>query len=442
MKIKSLLLVALLMAGCTQPAPSGPTPGGKQPDTAVKTAHPQKKDLRRVIEQPATIEAFEETPLVAHIPGYVAKVPADIGTIVNGPSKGKPGEVLAELSVPEMLAELEQKKALVVQAGAEVKQAAASLDAAEAVILTAKAQVREAESSRARALASYEYWKGQYQRIADAVDKQVIEKQVKEETLNKYKASEAYRDEIEAKVLSAKALQKESEAKRNKASADVEASKARVLVAQAEEKRLAALAEYRFIRAPFDGVVTRRNIHTGFFLQPGAGMSNVLFVVARTDKLRIVADIPEMDAGFITNDLTAKIQPAILKDQQFEAKIARTSWTLDSRSRTLRVEFDYANKEGKLRPGMYANLTIAVKFADRWTIPASAIYTHADQPCCWRKDEKGKAVRTPLKLGLREGANVEVTKMEINSAWEAVTGNEEIVVSNLGAVSEGKDINK
>jgi len=444
MKVRLTLPAILLItiAGCRQPAATGDAQDGKQADTAIKTAKPQKKDLRRVIEQPATIEAFEETPLVAHIPGYVAKVPADIGKVVSGPSKDKPGEVLAELSVPEMLAELQQKKALVKQASAEVDQAIAALDAAEAFILTAKAQVREAESSRARAIASHDYWKGQYQRIAEAVDKQILEKQVKDETLNKYKAAEAFCDEVEAKVLSAKATEKESEAKRNKAKADVDAARARVLVAAAEENRLAALTEYRFIRAPFDGIVARRNIHTGFFLQPGAGMSNVLFVVARTDTLRIIADIPESDAGFITNELTAKIQPTVLKDQLFEAKISRTSWTLDSKSRTLRIEFDYSNKDGKLRPGMYANVSIAVKFADRWTIPASAIFTHADRPCCWRKDDSGKAVRTPLKLGLRDGANVEVTKMEINGAWEVVTGNEEIVVANLGAVSEGKDLSK
>jgi RND family efflux transporter MFP subunit len=272
------------------------------------------------------------------------------------------------------------------------------------------------------------------------VDKNVLEKQVKDETLNKFKAAEAYREEIDAKVLSAKAMEKESEAKRNKAKADVDAARARVLVAQAEEGRAGALAEYRFIRAPFDGVVTRRYIQTGHFLQPGATGSNVLFSVARTDTLRIVADIPESEAGYISGDLTVKIQPPILKDQVFEAKIARTSWTLDSKSRTLRIELDYPNKAGKLRPGMFANLSIAVKFADRWTLPASALFTHADHPCCWRKDDKGKAVRTPVKLGMRDGANVEVTKMEINGAWEAVTGNEEIVVSNLGAVSEGKEI--
>lgn len=440
--IAALALVVVI--GCNQNSSTGQNVGTKQPDMTVRTAKPQKKDLRRVIEQPATMEAFEETPLVAHIPGYVEKVPADIGKIVTGPKYEKdrlvkPGEILALLSVPELLAEVEQKKALVKQAKAEVEQSAAALEAAEAFILTAKALVREAEASRTRALASYEYWKGQYQRISEAVEKGVLEKQVKEETLNKYQAADAYRAEIEAKVLSAKAGEKESEAKRNKARADVDASKARVLVAQAEENRVAALAEYRFIRAPFDGVVTRRHIHTGHFLQPGGG-SNVLFVVARTDVLRIIADIPESESGYVTGDLKVKIQPTVLKDQAFEAKIDRTSWTLDSKSRTLRIEIDYPNKDGKLRPGMFANLTIDVPFTDRWTLPASAIFTHADQPCCWRKDAKDKAVRTPLKLGMRDGQAVEIQKMEINSAWEPVTGNEEIVVSNLGAVSEGKVI--
>ena len=439
----SLLMV--LAAGCTRTDPTASGPSPKAAQAEIKTDRP--KNLRRAIEQPATIEAFEETPLVAHIAGYVERDPADIGKVIVGPkydAKGtltKPGEVLATLAVPELLRELEQKTALVKQAKAEVDQASASLDAAEAAILTAKAQIREAESSRARAAANHDYWKGQHARIDEIVRTQVLDKQIRDETLNKYKAAEAFRDEIEAKVQSVLASTKESEARRNKAKADVEAAKARVLVAQAEEGRLAALVEYRFIRAPFDGVVTRRNVHTGHFLQPGAGSgANVVFVVARTDILRIVAEIPEADAGYITNGMVARIEPPMLMGEAFEAKIARTSWTLNSKSRTLRIEIDHANKAAKLRPGMYVNLSFTIAFDNRWVLPAGAIFMDADQPCCWRVEE-GKAVRTPLKLGGRDGQSVEVLKMQKRDAsWEAITGKEEIVISGRGAVTEGMQI--
>ena len=428
-------LVAAATAGCNPATTTGPTPHVKATATGVTLGSPKKKDLRRVVEQPATIEAFEETPLVARIPGYVAKVPADIGTPI------KKNDVLAELSVPEMLRELDQKQALVKQAKAEVEQASASSEAAEAAILTAKAQVREAESGRARAVASYDYWKTQSLRYADAVKDRVIEKQVYDEAVNKFKAAEAYKDEIEAKVLSANATTKETEAKAKKAKADLQAAHARVGVAQADEERLAALTDYRYIRAPYDGVVTRRHIHTGYFLQPGVSGPSVLFVVARTDTLRISTDIPEAEAEFITKDMVADIEPPFLKGQSFKGKVARMSWALDGKSRTLRVEIDYPNKEGKLRPGTYANILFTIAFDGRWTLPASAVFTHADQPCCWLVDKHRKASRTHLKLGVRDARDVEVLKLQTSDGkWSDPTGAEEVVVSNLGAVSEGKEV--
>jgi RND family efflux transporter MFP subunit len=446
------LLVAMLGAsilvvvggGCNSAKPSVKTSDAN----TVKTDTPKKKPLRRVIEQPATIEAFEETPLVAHISGYVEKVHVDIGKDVVGPQydgKSKlirPGTLLAELAIPEMLKELEQKKAMVALARAEVDQANADLDAAEAHILTAKALVREAESARASAEASENYWKSQYNRFVNLVADNVLDKQNRDESLNKYEAAKARRSEVEAKVQSAEAMTKESEAKRNKAKADVAAAKARVLVAQAEEGRLNALVEYRYIRAPFDGVVTRRNIHTYHFQQPNAsGGPSVLFVVAQTDKLRIISEIPEAEAMHIADELDAKIQVPTLKDQTFIGKVTRTSRTLDPKTRTLRIEIDYDNKERKLSPGMYANLIFDVDLKERYTLPASAIFTYADVPCCWRVDANAKAVRTPLKLGVRDGQDVEVLKMQKDgSAWEAVSGKEEIVITNLGAVSEGKEV--
>jgi RND family efflux transporter MFP subunit len=258
----------------------------------------------------------------------------------------------------------------------------------------------------------------------------VVEKQILDETQQQYKSAKANRQEAGAKL--------------EKAKADVSAANARVMVAEAEEGRLKAMADYRFIVAPFDGVVTRRNIHVGHFLQPNAsGTPGVLFVVAQTDKLRISADIPETEAGYITDGLAAKIHVPALGGQTLDAKVARTSRTLDAKSRTLRVEIDYPAKDSKLRPGMYANLVFTINLGERYTLPASAIFTHADLPCCWRVDEQGKAVRTPLKLGIRDGQDIEVLEMRKGeSVWVKIADAsvEKIVVTNLGAVSEGKEV--
>ncbi|MBM3995293.1 MAG: efflux RND transporter periplasmic adaptor subunit [Planctomycetes bacterium] len=434
-------LIATTIMGCKPSVPAVRSDTG-----AVKTSTPKEKPMRVVIEQPASIDAFEETPLVAHIQGYVEWVHVDIGSEVKGPTydaKGKmtkPGTLLAELSVPELIKELAQKSALVEQVKAELKQAEHGYKAADAHVRSADAYVREMQASIARANASRDRWQSELARVDDLYKKKIVEKQIVDETLNQYESAKAGCAEVKAKVESAQELAKESVAKRDKAKADETAAAARVKVAEADEARVKALADYRFIRAPIPGVVTRRNIHTGHFLQPNAsGGPAVLFVVSQTDKLRIHADIPENEAQYMTGNLPAKIDVPIFKDQAFDDKVARTSQSLDAKSRTLRVEIDYNNKDGKLRPGMFANLIFSVPLGERYTLPATAIFTHIDQYCCWRV-EAGKAVRTPIKLGIREGQDVEVLKMQKNGVWKAVSGSEEIIVTNLGVVSEGKEV--
>ncbi len=421
MKLSRVLLgvslIAYSLCGCT---PTQSKSDGKTKEGGVKIGRPEKKTLRRVIEQPASIEAFEETPLVARIPGYVARVNVDIGDHV------KREQVLAEISVPEMLKEHNQKQALVALANAEVEQAKAFLDTAKANIATAAAMEREAD-------ANHERWKSETRRVEALVASKVVDKQILDETLFQFRSAEA-------KVQLAKAMAKESEARREKAVADIKAAEARVKVAVADEERYAALADYRYLRAPFDGIVTRRNIHTGHFLHPQGGASGVVFQVARIDTLRIVSDIPESEAIFVKNDLAVKIQAPIFKTPPVEAKIRRTSWTLDAKARTLRIEIDYPNKDAVFRPGMFVNVSFAVEFKDRITLPASAIFLHNDQPCCWRVVD-GKAVRTPLKLGGREVPLVEILLMQVReNTWENPTGQEDVVLTNLGAVTDGKEV--
>ncbi len=413
MKTYRWLFLAVLVAGCRQ----GAAPPVKS--SAVKIDSPRKKALRHVIEQPASIEGFKEAPLAARIPGYVGRVYVDIGKEVKGPrydDKNRllaAGTLLADLSVPEMLKEHAQKSALVKQARAEVEQA--------------KAHLGEAEAKITRADATLERWESEFARVQDLFKSRVVERQILDETLSQYK--------------SAKAARVETVAHRDKEKADVTVAEARVAVAEAEEERLKELIEYRFIYAPFDGVVTKRNIHPGHYLQPNAsGGPGVLFYVAQIDKLRIGADVPETEAAYITENLEAFIHVPAVKDLKLKGKVARTSRTLDPKSRTLRVEIDFLNDEKKLRPGMYANLVFNIDLGERYTLPFSAIFTHADQPCCWRVDESGNAARLPLKLGLRSGPDVAVLEKKLGDAWQKIDGTEKIVVTNLGAVSEGKEV--
>src|SRR5262245_46269339 len=175
-----------LLAGCQRPP--APAPSGAEEASAptVTVVKPQKKAVRRLIEQPGyNVEAFRRAPLYAKVAGYVDALNVDIGDRV------KAGDVLVELSVPELGDGLRRKEAGVKQAEAEVLQAKAALAAAAAALKSAGAMVKEAEAAQGRAKASYTRAKVQADRLADAGRRGVIDKEAVAEARHGLETAEA-----------------------------------------------------------------------------------------------------------------------------------------------------------------------------------------------------------------------------------------------------------
>lgn len=449
-----LILCALpLAAGCGKSRLAGPATGAL-PVPTVTVVKPERATVRCIIEQPAHVEAYEQTPLVARIAGYVSKVQADIGDRVRGPrfnDKGEetePGQLLAELRVPEVEEELKHKIALVAQAEAELEQARSALEAAEANIDTTKATIREAQAARSRSQANCDRWESEAKRMDALVLRKVIDEQSRDETRNQAKAAHATCQEAEARVHSCEAAARESVARRNKAKADSAAAEARIRVAQAEEGRLRALLQYSKIVAPFDGVVVQRHIHTGHFLQPGTGGNAAsLFVVARLDIVRVFVNVPEADSTYVSQGMPARIRVQSIKDKEFVGKVARTSWSVDAKARTLRAEIDLPNPDGRLRPGMFATATLTAEFPDRFTVPATAVQTQGDQSAVFVVED-GTVRHTPVRLGLRNGASIEILQKLLGNptaadqgTWANITGSERIVQANGAALNDKQAVN-
>src|SRR4029077_14392064 len=115
---------------------------------------------------------------------------------------------------------------------------------------------------------------------------------------------------------------------------------------------------------------------------------------------------------------------------------------LHPQNRTLRTEIDLPNAHGKLLPGMYVTATIIAEHKHVWALPAAAIVTQGEQNFCYRV-ENGKAVRTPIQVGLRGSELVEVVKKQTKPGnpsepgrWENFTGEEEIVQQNAESLSD------
>jgi RND family efflux transporter MFP subunit len=131
-------------------------------------------------------------------------------------------------------------------------------------------------------------------------------------------------------------------------------------------------------------------------------------VVARTDTVRIFVNVPEMEAPYVDADDPAKIRVQALTASEYDAKVVRSSWSLQESNRSIRVEIDVPNPHGVMRPGMYATATI--KLAERENaivVPAAAIVRDAAGAACMIVDG-GKIVRSPVELGLRSGGEIEI----------------------------------
>jgi len=391
---------ALAACGCGHPLPPPPAVATFPEVTAAK---PERTTLTLSTTQPGQIEAFEQTPLFAKVAGFVEELLVDIGDTV------KKDDVLVRISVPELHDELHEREALVAQAEAEVKQAESAITVTRAAAATAESRIKEAEAGIPRANADMERWKSEHARIKELASKGAVTEKLEDETLNAFRSAEAATYEATAKVQSATTGFREAQANIAQAEAAKGAAEARSKVAMAAQDRAKSMLRYTEIKAPYDGMVTRRTVDTGHYVHPASGPSNKpLVVVAQTDVVRIFVDVPELEAARVDPGDPALVHVQAVGSKDIDATVTRTSWTLMESNHSLRAEIDIPNPEARLRPGMYATVTIRLEERPAAiVIPVTAVIRDgATTSCCIVND--GKVERRPVTLGLRSGPLVEV----------------------------------
>jgi RND family efflux transporter MFP subunit len=424
------------VAGCGKP--SSPTAEMKKVPEAV-VVRPSRTTLYWTIRQPGSIEAFEEAPILPKIAGYVEEWNVDIGDHV------RKGQLMAKLWVPETAASLRQKEAAVGRDEAQIVQARAMFQAAEANVAKAEANVHLAEASRAKAEADLVRWRSQYKRDTPLVRSGAISMVDFEITTDQYKTMAAAKAQAIANVASAKAALTESKAQRDKAAADIRVAEAGLQVVRADRDFAAAMLDYARIEAPFDGVVTRRNISRGDFVQPPtAAQKDPIYIVHRRDLMRIFVEVPESDAVWVKEGTSARVRIPVLHEREFTGAVRRMSYSLKRHSRTLLAEIDLANPNDVLRSGMYAYATLRAERSNVLTLPVDAVATQGDvnegyQDFCfvW---ENGKVRRTPVREGGRGEGRVEVLKKQTPAGWEDFTGEEMVVQGELSSLADGQEV--
>lgn len=315
----------------------------------------KSKKKRTTTSQPARLEAWETTPLYSKIAGYVANVHVDIGDEVTDVTKP-----LFTLAVPEMVVEEQQKLALESLAKAQLEQARAAVEVAKSKLETATAKVKESLATVTNATGAKRRWDAEFARMGNLAKDGSVTKKLVDEARYQKDSADAALEAAKAKVDSAKAALQEARVAVKRADADEKAAVASVFVATTNHKYTKEMLRYLEVRPPFPGVIIDRNVDTGHFVQPSdAGKAKPFIVIASIKKLRVVVEVPEMDAPFVRKGNPAAIKVPVLGDKgTVKATVSRTAFALNPRNRTLQVEVDIPNESGRFRPGMYATATI------------------------------------------------------------------------------------
>jgi multidrug efflux pump subunit AcrA (membrane-fusion protein) len=421
----------------------------------VQTTKPVIRTIIRDVGQPSFIEAYEQTAIYAKLPAYLKKWNVDIG------DRLKKGQELATLFIPELVEELEQKKAVVKQDESLVEQAKKLVAVAEANLRATEYLVKEARANVGRAQALVKRWESEVERLSTMVREQVVDKQVLSESERQLQSNQASLAATQAAVETASANQIAAQASLDKSRVDVQVASARLDVAKADADRLKALNGYLTLTAPYDGIVVLRNANTGDFVLPATGdpsapprtgdqssaKATPIYVIARTDLVRIYVDVAESDAINIVCRVDknagdprpvtkGNVRIFALDNRDFPAEATRGTWALNFKSRTLRTEIDLPNQGAKLLPGMYAYGMLRIERPNVTALPVQAVMEIGNQLGCYLVQD-GKAVWTQVQTGVNDGKWIEVQQKGINSAWTPFTGSEEVVISGQINLSNG-----
>jgi HlyD family secretion protein len=305
------------------------------------------------ITQPAQVEPYEQTEILAKASGFVSRVHVDIG------DKVEKDQFLADLWIPEMDEERLIRVASVDEASAAVLQMKAAIVAAESLVEAASAKLAEAQASVAQYESDVDFRRGEYNRIAQLVSKEALNQALLDEKQNQLRSAESALAGAKAAVASAEANVHVEKARVQLAQANFSHAGAQRKLAEADLKKTEVLMSYAQLRSPFAGLITHRSVDTGAFVASAVGnRSEPLFTLYRVDRLRIVVDIPESQAARIRLGQKATLVVDALKTKSFRGTVKRTAGVLDARTRTLRVEAELDSPADELRPGMFGSLTI------------------------------------------------------------------------------------
>ena len=436
---------------------------------AVEIVNPQRRDLTKWIEIPGNTEAAVSVELFARVPGFLRDFKLDIGDTV------KPGDVIARIDAPELDQDVKLAEAQKMSALAEVKTAESNVKSAQSAVKSAQAQVERVQAREAeidakeaglridvlKSKAELQKAQKQYERTQKLFSTNAatdLERENQEMTVGVFQAGVSVaeaklatipseRGTLKKEIEAAKAALESSQSAVDSALALVDSAKGKVGIAEASVQRAKVWQSYTQVAIPPMGLgkpasqarVHKRFVSNGDLITAGTGARSgmqALVQLVVTDPIRVVADVPESDVGNV--GVGTALQATFYgmeKEAPHAGKVVRVAPMISMATRTLRIEMDLPNTDGKLNPGTMAQIEIATSVRKNvLALPASAILVGKLSSVVYVV-ENGKARKIAVKTGVADHGMVEVSARDLSETSQIVTfartgmDGEEIVVS-------------
>jgi RND family efflux transporter MFP subunit len=358
------------------------------------------QDLNRELRLPGELQAYQDVALYAKVPGFVEWIVVDRGSVV------KAGQLLVRMSAPELAAQRSES-------AAKTRGALSQTTEAEARVGSIRAQRLEAEAKLSSDEATYKRLKAASATpgVVAGNDVEVAEKLV------------------EADRARVKLYEENEKAARAQVVSLTENAKAVGEAAHSVED----IESYLRITAPFDSVVTERNVHKGSLVGPSGGpASTPMLRVRQISKLRLVVAVPETDVGGIVQGDKVNFSVPAFPGQTFTGEVQRIAQSLDVRTRTMPVELDVANSPARLSPGMYAEVVWPIRRKQSSLfVPPSAIATTT---------ERSFVIR--IRNGITEWVDVKrgETMGDLIEVFGALEPDDEVAVRGTDELREGTQV--
>ncbi len=352
----------------------------------VTAVHPQLGAPTSALLLPGNIEPLYTAAVYARTEGYIERRNVDIG------SKVKAGQVLAVISSPEVDQQLMQARATLAQSEASLQQTRAALAQAKA-----NAELTRLTKERDLPLGAQH-----------AISQQIVDEAVQ--------AHNARVADVEA------------------AEANITAAQANVNANRANVARLEQLRGFEQVLAPFDGIITARNVERGDLVSTGsAAAGKPLFSIAQNTTLRIQIDVPQSEAVNIQDGQKASIDVKERLGREYAGTVVRSAGSLDSAARTMLTEVQIDNRDGSLLPGMYAQVkfTLAEPHTSLITPTSSLVIDRNGMHVV--TIQNGRTIHlAPVVIGKDMGTQVEILS--------GIRASDTLVASPSDLLHEGQNV--